>query len=131
MNVPFAIFIGAGVGGIARYGVGRLIPRAHTGDWPLSTLLINLGGCLLIGFLLPWLGRLSAPEWVRAGVLVGVLGGFTTFSAFGRETFDLIAAGRTPAAVAYVLASNAVGLLLVWAGHAAANLVAPIPAAGS
>jgi CrcB protein len=123
MNVTIAIFFGAGLGGVARYGVGQLIPRAHPGDFPVATLLINVTGCLLIGFLSTLFGRYAVSEPLRAGIVVGVLGGFTTFSTFGRETFDLIAAGRAPVAVAYVLASNGIGLLLVWVGHAAAAAV--------
>jgi CrcB protein len=129
MPVTIAIFVGAGLGGIARYGVGQLVPRAHPGDFPVATLLVNAAGCLLIGFLLTLFGRHAVSEPLRAGIIVGLLGGFTTFSAFGRETLDLIAAGRTPVAVAYVLASNTISLLLVWAGHAAAAAVSD-PSAG-
>jgi CrcB protein len=106
------VFVGAGIGGVLRYGVGRWLPTAEPG-FPWATLLVNVAGCLVIG-LIGWTwGR---EEWVRLGLMVGVLGGFTTFSAFGRETVMLMEAGRWGVGVAYVMASVGLGLAAVWAG---------------
>ena len=65
--------------------------------------------------------RLGLSEAARDAVLVGLLGGFTTFSAYGMQTFALVRAGELRHAALYVLASNVAGLLLVWAGYAAAR----------
>jgi len=81
---------------------------------PWGTLTANIVGCLLIGWLSTSLSE--AHEAVRLGVLVGVLGGFTTFSSFGLETIRLMQAGEWMAATGYFLLSNAGGLLAVMLG---------------
>ncbi|HEV3026162.1 MAG TPA: CrcB family protein, partial [Planctomycetota bacterium] len=88
------------------------------GRFPWATLLINVLGCFLIGLLMPWVeGR---PEWL-VFVITGILGGFTTFSAFGHETHKL-AQGTSPfLAAVYVLASVGLGLAAVWGGRGLAK----------
>ena len=87
--------------------------------FPASTLLVNIIGCGLIGF--AW-GMLGDPKdnqsLLQATLIIGVLGGFTTFSSFGWETIEMINDARPLAAGSYVLASVAIGLLAAWAGHA-------------
>src|SRR5262245_18352375 len=90
--------LGGALGSLLRYGVGGAIGRLKGGStFPIETLLINVSGCLVIG-LLAGLGEargaLSAPA--RAFLLVGLLGGFTTFSAFGYETLQLLRGGQWP-----------------------------------
>ena len=105
---------GGAVGTGLRYGVGLALNRPA---FPLGTLTVNLVGCLLIGGLATWFGeRLEINEGMRLAILVGFLGGFTTFSSFGLETIRLMETGRMGAALVYVGASNLVGLLAVWAG---------------
>lgn len=120
------IFVGAGVGGLLRHWLHAATHAAWGHGFPVGTLLVNVTGCLAIGFLAaafsgPWAVR----EEVRLGVLVGILGGYTTFSTFGRESFELMQSGRWIACVAYVLLSNLLGLFSVAAGWAlaAATLV--------
>lgn len=102
------VFVGAGTGGVARFAVGEAMkawmPRA-TADFPWPTLLVNITGCLAIGLLAP-----SLKDDARALVIVGILGGYTTFSAFGRETLELWTTGRAGAAFGYVAASLTLGL---------------------
>lgn len=128
MNKLMLVFIGGGIGSTLRYSIGLLIGRftpanADTPHWlsmyPAATLLVNLLGCGLIG--LAW-GMLGDPEEgneaLRVAIIVGVLGGFTTFSSFGWETLDLMNNGRIATAMVYVMISVAVGLFAAWSGHA-------------
>jgi CrcB protein len=115
MTTLLWIMFGGAVGTGLRYGVGQGLTRAN--DFPYGTMTVNLVGCLLIGALATWFSQMAdLSETVRLAVLVGFLGGFTTFSSFGLDTLRLLEAGRMGAAVTYVLVSNLVGLLAVWAG---------------
>ena len=114
------LFVGLGgfIGAVARYKLGGWVLH-HTADWrfPLSTFLVNAIGCLVIGLL----AGLATREHVfghdlRLFLFPGILGGFTTFSAFGYETFFLIRKGESHVAFSYVLLSVICGLLLVWLG---------------
>jgi CrcB protein len=81
-------------------------------------------GCVLVGFLIAALvDRGHAPEWLRAALVVGFCGGFTTFSTFAQETFDLVEARETAVAVASVVASISFGVLGVLAGTRLGRLV--------
>ena len=121
------VFAGGGIGASLRYGAGALVARYTPSDaqpphwlsmYPAATLIVNLLGCGLIG--LAW-GLLGKPEEgneaLRLALIVGVLGGFTTFSAFGWEMLDLMNDGRVLTAVVYALISVVVGLVCVWSGH--------------
>lgn len=90
-------------------------------DFPYGTLLVNLIGCFMIGFLSQLVearGALTSES--RAFILIGILGGFTTFSAFGNDTINLLRDGETLNALANVGANVIFGLILVWLGRALA-----------
>jgi len=114
------LLVGAGgfIGSIARYLLGGWVLH-HTlaGKFPWSTFVVNVLGCLLIGVLSGMIERL---EWftpqMRLFLLTGLLGGFTTFSAFGLETVFLLRRGEVLIAVAYALSSVAVCITAVWVG---------------
>jgi CrcB protein len=113
------LLAGAGgfLGSAMRYGITVLM-APWTMTFPWSTLLINVVGCFLIGLLLPFLE--GKPEGLIF-VVTGILGGFTTFSAFGHETHRL-AQGTAPwMAVVYVAASVGAGLAAVWIGRGLAK----------
>ena len=112
------VALGGAIGATARYGLGvgfgRLAPGAQ---WPWATLTANLVGGLLMGLLAGWLAHRggAGQEPVRLFAAVGVLGGFTTFSAFSLEATMLW--GRAPAlAIGYVAVSVALGAALCLAG---------------
>jgi fluoride exporter len=105
--------VGGFLGAVARYGVSLAMLR-WSGTFPWATLSINVVGCFLIGLLMPVVEQ--RPLWL-ALVVPGVLGGFTTFSAFGHETWRIAAGGRAALAAVYVAASVVVGLLAVWGGR--------------
>jgi fluoride exporter len=117
------IALGGALGAVARYLAGgavhRLFPDAA---FPVGTLAVNVSGCLLIGFLggLAESRQVLGPE-VRLFLLVGLLGGFTTFSSFGYETLALARDAEMGKALLNVAASVALGLAAVWAGDALAR----------
>jgi len=121
------VFLGGGIGSMLRYSTGLLIGRltptgAETPHWlsmyPAATLLVNLLGCGLIGFAWGMLGKPEdGNELLRVTLIIGVLGGFTTFSSFGWETLDLMNDGRVGTAMIYVLISVGVGVFAAWSGH--------------
>jgi CrcB protein len=117
------IFLGSGLGGVARFTVAgaaqRLNPQA---GFPIGTLLVNLTGCLAIGFLSAALtSRSLMREEFRVALLVGVLGGYTTFSTFGWETFAMLNGGQFVRAALNALFSVIGCLTAVWAGYRTAQ----------
>lgn len=110
------VMLGGALGSAARYAIGLALNPAQTTGFPLGTLLVNLIGCALIGFVAGTLQVSASPNvtaW-RLFLITGVLGGFTTFSAFGLETIHLARSGQLLAAAGYVLLSNIGGLALAW-----------------
>lgn len=112
------VFVGSGIGGLLRYLLGGWVQKLHGPTFPMGTLVVNLVGCLLIGFCGAALGgRWLVREEYRVGLIAGVLGGFTTFSAFGWETFGFLNDGQFARAAANVALSVVLGLVAVWAGY--------------
>ncbi len=116
------IAMGGAVGSVMRYAVAGWTQKLSGSSFPLGTLIVNVSGCLAIGFLgMALTGPLLIREEYRVALLVGILGGYTTFSTFGRETFLLAADGEMGYAMTNLLLCNAVGLGAVWLGHRAAQ----------
>ena len=119
--VWLAVAVGGALGSVARFGAG-LFARGVAPGWPWGTLFVNVLGSLLIGVLVGWFGLRPAPDAVRLGLITGVLGGFTTFSAFSMETIEMLRAGDVVAGTVYVAASLVLGLaacaLGLWAMRA-------------
>lgn len=107
------IAIGGGLGALARYGLSGLV-QGRGAAFPFGTLAVNAIGCFLIGALFERL-----PPGARAFAVVGVLGGFTTFSAFGYETLELLRGGQTNLALLNVAVSVVAGVGAVMLGRAA------------
>jgi CrcB protein len=119
------IMLGGGIGAGFRYGVGTLALRQLGPDFPWGTWIVNLSGGLLGGILAAYLvGKGDAAEPLRLFLAVGLLGGFTTFSAFSLEAVQLIQRGEAALAGAYVALSVAGSLLMTvlgfWAARAGA-----------
>jgi CrcB protein len=101
---PLLVFLGAGIGGVARYGLGRLVYQP-TETMPWGTLLVNVSGSLLIGLFAAAAQNKGLSAQTQAFLIAGVCGGYTTFSAFSAETLALIQSGHWGRATAYALAS--------------------------
>lgn len=123
MPSTLAVALGGAFGSVARYGLDRLIERRSDSLFPWSTFAINVSGCLVIGAVIAALvDRHHTPAWVRAGLVVGVVGGFTTFSTFAQEALDLFET-HVATAAAYVLSSVAVGIAAVFVGSRLGRLL--------
>lgn len=111
------------VGGMLRYGMGLLPLPTSLGGFPLWTLVINLLGCFLIGFLTALAESTSLDVALSKGLTVGLCGGFTTFSTFSRECLLLRESGATGLLILYILLSLLLGVALVYLGRSAARLL--------
>lgn len=114
------LLVGAGgaIGAMLRFACSNIVGRLVAGDFPLATMLINIVGSLAMGLFIGALAK-AMPSWAveaRLFVAVGILGGFTTFSAFSLDTITLIERGQLVSAGLYVVLSVAVSVLGLYLG---------------
>ena len=112
------------MGAVGRYGVDRLTGMLIGHGFPYSTLIVNIVGSFILGFVI----QTSALAWspspeLRAMIVIGMLGAFTTFSAFSLDAVTLITRGETIPAVLYVAASVLASIAALWAGMAMTRVV--------
>src|SRR5260221_210537 len=123
------IGLGGALGSMLRFGLGSLIDTTvQKGGSAFSwgTIIVNITGCFIIGFI--WTisateGRILLSSYTRSFILIGILGGYTTFSSFGLQTFLLVQAGQRWEAAANVLLSVVLCLVGVWLGAALAGML--------
>ena len=124
MTQALAIAAGGAIGALLRYWASTGIHAWLGRGFPYGTLFVNVLGSLLMGFLYIWLlDRMAVSPTVRAFLLIGVLGAFTTFSTFGLETFNLAKQGQWLASLGNVGASLILGLAAVLAGYMLSRLI--------
>ena len=126
MKAVLIVAAGGALGSVGRYLLsGWVLHQALHWRFPLGTFLVNVLGCLGVGVLAGLVAKhdLLTPE-LRLFLFTGIAGGFTTFSAFGLETFHLLRKGEVGIATAYVVLSVLVGMLLLWAGYSATGKAA-------
>ena len=120
MRTWIAVAVGGALGSVARHAVNHYVhTRGLAAAFPAATLFVNLFGCLAIGLLAGLLAseRIALRLYWREFVVVGMLGGFTTFSTFGLDTFVLARTQSTAAAAVNVLAHVVGGLTVLWLGY--------------
>ena len=112
------------LGTVGRYALSGVIARRFGETFPTGTLVVNIIGCFLAGLLFYLLQErdLVSPT-TRTVVMIGFLGGFTTFSSFGLQTFTLLRDGEFWFASLNVVGSNLLGLLMVWAGYTLGKMI--------
>ena len=118
-----SVALGSIVGGVARYLVSVLFLSQFGDGFPWGTLFVNVTGSFIIGFYAALTGpdgRLFVSPRQRQFVMVGICGGYTTFSAFSLETLRLVQSGNFGTASAYILVSIMTWMVSVWIGHALA-----------
>ncbi len=114
------IAFGSALGGVARYACQGWGARFISDTFPWGTMIVNIIGCSIIGFFATFTGpdgRVIVGPPMRQFVMVGILGGYTTFSSFSLETLNLARDGQWAQAAGYVLGSLVFCLLGVWLGH--------------
>lgn len=125
MNHLLLVMLGGAIGAGARHLTGRAALALWGPAFPWGTLIVNLAGGLAMGLLAGWLAaRASGDEALRYLLGVGVLGGYTTFSAFSLETATMLQRGDYTVALLYILASVAGSILALFAGLQIARVAA-------
>jgi CrcB protein len=117
------VAVGGALGSLARWWVSLALAKSVGPAFPWGTLLANVSGCFVIGFVAGWAGpngRLVASDAVRNFAMVGFCGGYTTFSAFSLQTVEMLQAGDLARAGANVAGSLVLCLVATWAGYALA-----------
>ena len=117
------VFGGAGVGANLRYWIGGAIQSRVGPEFPWGTFVINVTGSLLIGLVMGVLLQSTAPPWWRLLVVVGMLGGYTTFSSFSLETLNLLQVKAYAPAFGYVFGSCAASFVGTWIGLSCARAI--------
>ena len=120
------VALGGAIGAAGRYQLGRAVSHlaGPNAIFPWPTLAANVLGCLAMGALVGWLAREGGSESTRLLLGVGLLGGFTTFSAFGLEMLLLVERGSPGLALGYAAISVAAGFAALWLGLAAMRGIA-------
>ena len=117
MKSIWYVCLGGAIGALLRYGVALLLKPETVDSFPVHTFLVNLVGCLCIGWVLGWFANSGFNLTYHLFIVTGVLGGFTTFSSFSAETLVLFKEGFPLKAIVYMLLSNVLGVLLAWVGY--------------
>ena len=121
--VYLLIALGGAAGSLLRYLIGGAVQRMSASGFPIGTMFVNVSGCFLIGILVrQFLNMQTSPE-LRALLIVGFCGGFTTFSTFSAETLGLIEGGEYGRAAGYIILSVALCLIATFAGMSAMRLL--------
>nr|WP_321361714.1 fluoride efflux transporter CrcB [uncultured Hyphomonas sp.] len=118
MNGFLAVAAGGALGAVMRHGLGQVVVRHMPDHWPYSTFAVNIVGSFFMGFLISWLAfrGQGGPQELRLFLATGLLGGFTTFSAFSLEVANYVRAGDITRAVAYAALSVVLGLMALLFG---------------
>ncbi len=124
LNAYLLIACGGALGSIARYAMAKAIHERWITDFPVGTMAVNVVGSLLIGLIA---GLTEPRSAAQLFLMVGVLGGYTTFSSYSLQSVELMQSGRMGAAALYVLGSVALCLLGTWLGLLLAGVIAPRP----
>lgn len=114
------VFVGGGLGSICRYGIAQLL-SAYQLTFPLATLLANILSCFILGLMMGLSMKNAVGPEARVMIMAGFCGGFSTFSTFSSETFQLLQSGNYTYAFTNVLGSLLICLLFIFLGIKAAG----------
>lgn len=122
-----AVAVGGAAGALLRHGVNLLLPRSAQHAFSISTLAVNVIGCFFAGLLLVWVLQRNETDFWRALLLTGLMGGLTTFSAFGLDLLQLVRAERWAWLGLTVFLHVTLGLIAVLAGWRVGQSTWPLP----
>ena len=124
MQKYFFIALGGGLGAIARYWVGSTVSGRMGTRFPYGTFVINITACVLLGFVMTYLGKRTGlnPSW-RFFIPIGFIGAYSTFSTYEWETFSTLRTGAFFMATLYAVSSLFLGLVAIWAGSLLADAI--------
>ena len=120
MGIKFLLFVG--LGGACGSVLRAILTHLFASQTQLATILANVSGAFLIGFLSKWGANMGTGEFYRAFWIVGICGGFTTFSTFGIDLYGLLQKGSWFMGSVYLLANFLGTLLFIWLGYKCAQL---------
>jgi CrcB protein len=123
MKEILAIMMGGALGATSRHLINVWIQRFAQGNFPIGTITVNMLGSFLIGLFGALLEHYKVAAEYRLFLLTGFFGSFTTFSTFAREKAELLKIGEVKTAISYLLISNILGVLLVFAGYLLAKQI--------
>ncbi len=118
-----AVGIGGSIGAILRYLIFIFFEKSNSHGFPWATLVVNLAGAFLIGFLWGAFTKYYVAPGYRLFIFVGILGSFTTFSTFAFDIFSLAREGSLKYIFTYILATNIIGISLAFAGYYISKMV--------
>jgi CrcB protein len=124
MNWTLALWValGGAIGSVSRYAITVLVQSRQTSSFPTGTLLVNVTGSMLLGFLARWLADPAASVEMRLLLMTGICGGYTTFSTFSGDTLRLLQAGDYRSAALYITSSVTLSVAACFAGFALGRL---------
>ena len=124
MQKYLLIAAGGALGSVARYWVGTTISGRAGARFPWGTFVVNITACIIIGFVITWLGHHIelSPAW-RYLIPIGFIGAYSTFSTYEWELFTAVEAGEMAMAALYAVSSLVLGLAAVWVGAKLASVL--------
>ena len=115
MNNLLFVFLGGGIGSIARYGISEMVRSNFRSTFPLATLISNIISCIVLALAVGMFSeKVGSNQALRVLIVVGFCGGFSTFSSFSYETVELMRNGNTAIAIANILISVSVCIALIY-----------------
>ena len=123
MKECMMVFVGSGIGGVLRYLLSAAVQRNFSmGNYPLGTMVVNMAGCLLIGLLSGLVAKGIVDNNCRLLLVVGLCGGFTTFSTFANENLQLMRGMSCTTSALYIILSIVLGITFAWLGNMISKL---------
>jgi CrcB protein len=124
MSKILFVALGGAIGTALRFLIGEFVKNEYPSVFPWNTLLVNLSGCLLIGFVWGYISINTQFEWLSVFLIFGILGGYTTFSSFALEGIQMLIQKSYLPFFLYLITTNIIGILLTFIGYRLSSMLA-------